>query len=69
MDNKIELLKKMQESELLIIKGQHERALKRLRDQQSNELARIAKKHENAIHMTENRIVHLEQPATGQNTK
>ena len=51
MNDKIELLKKMQESELSIIKGQHERALKRLKDQQSNELASLAKKHENAIIM------------------
>ena len=59
--DKIELLKKMQESELSTIKGQHERALKRLTEQQANELESLAMKHKNSINMTENRIVNIEQ--------
>lgn len=67
MNDKIELLEKMQRSELLTIKGHHERALQRLKDQQSNELESLSKKHKNALTITENRIVNLKtvEPKTG----
>jgi hypothetical protein len=68
-DNKIEVLKQMQERELEIIKGQHERALQRLKDQQRKELEGLAAKHKHGLLITKNRVVNLEQPATGQSTK
>ena len=68
-ENKIEVLKQMQERELEIIKGQHERALQRLNDQQSKELQGLAAKHKQGLLITKNRVVNLEQPATGKSTK
>ena len=59
--DKLELLKRMQESELAAIKGVHQRALQRLKDKHRNELENLAKKHKSALKITENRIVHLEQ--------
>ena len=50
----------MQASELAAIKGQHERALSRLKEQQKNELEGLAKKHKNALNISQNQIVHLE---------
>ena len=60
-DNKIEILKKMQESELTAIKGQHERALKRLKAQQKNELESLNKKHHTALKISQDRIVYVEK--------
>ena len=60
-DDKIEILKKLQESELSSIKGAHERAVARLHEQHSQELEHIKKKHEAALKITENRIVTTRQ--------
>ena len=67
MNEKIDLLKKMQQSELSAIKGQHQRALARLKERQKQELESLEKKHTNALNISESRIVHLEKANTKDN--
>lgn len=59
--DKIEILKKLQESELAAITGQHKRALDRLHENQKNELESLRKKHKNSLNISESRIVNIEQ--------
>ena len=57
----MEILKKLQDSELSSIKGAHKRAIDRLKEQQKQELDHIRKKHEAALKITENRIATIKQ--------
>ena len=60
-NDKIAILKKLQESELSAITGQHKRALGRLQENQKNELESLHKKHKNALNIGEDRIINVER--------